>query len=837
MKLTYRKDYTVSNYLIKTTDLVFKLFEDKTIVTNTMYFYKNPKSTDNSNKLFLNGKNLKLINLKKNNIKISCKTTDRGIFISDLDDEFSLEVITEIYPSKNTSLKGLYKSSGNFCTQCEAQGFRNISYYLDRPDVLSIWSVVIIADKSKYPMLLSNGNLILEDKNSVKWHDPHPKPCYLFALVAGDFAVLTDVFITKSNKKVQLKIFTQKHNFHKTNFAMLALKKAFLWDETRFNLEYDLDIYMIVAVDDFNMGAMENKGLNIFNSIYVLADTRTATDKDFINIEALIGHEYFHNWTGNRVTCRDWFQLSLKEGLTVFREQEFTSDEHSRALKRIDDAQFLRSLQFAEDSGAMAHPVRPDSYLEVDNFYTLTVYEKGAEIVRMLHTLLGEKLFQKAINLYLTKHNATAATVDDFIMAMESVSAINLAQFKLWYSQIGTPVVDITTDYDSKNKTFIINIKQKLTNNNSNFYIPFNYALFNNDGKKITTDTVIIDTKTKQLKFNDISSKPVCSYLRGFSAPIIVNTNLSYQERIKLLSYEDDAFSKFNNAQILWGKLLLNKLGAKAKKEIFNCFFDILATSKDNGLTARLISMPNEKYIQQQKKIITVVKTHNDLLSLALEFANFSKDLLLSTYNKLNNNNNEFNETQIANRALKNTCLWYLSLLKKYDLCYKQYQSATCMSDKFSAFIVLTRRDNHYRNKVLSDFYNTYKDDTQVIDKWFSTQALAEDADIKVIKRLMKHEQFVFLNPNKLRAVIGSWCSNYMQFHSKDGYELLSDIIIKLNTVNSQVGARFVAVFSHYRRYQKPQSNLQKQALEKILAVHKLSPDIQEVVTKTLNNK
>ncbi len=837
MKLIYRKNYKVPNYLIKTTDLVFELFEDKTIVKNTMCFYKNLKSKDNSSKLFLNGKSLKLISLKKDNKEIAYKISDDGITISGLTNNFNLEIITEIYPHKNTSLKGLYKSSGNFCTQCEAEGFRNISYYLDRPDVLSIWSVIIIADKNKYPILLSNGNLILDDKTSVKWYDPYPKPCYLFALVAGDFAVLTDIFITKSNKKVQLKIFTQKHNAHKTSFAMSALKKAFLWDEVRFNLEYDLDVYMIVAVDDFNMGAMENKGLNIFNSNFVLADTNTTTDKDFINIKAVIGHEYFHNWTGNRITCRDWFQLSLKEGLTVFREQEFTSDEHSRALKRIDDVSFLRSSQFAEDSGAMAHPVRPESYLAVNNFYTLTVYEKGAEIVRMLHTLLGEKVFKKAINLYLTKYDSMAVTVDDFIMTMEQASNINLRQFKLWYSQIGTPVIDISTNYDSKNKTFTINIKQKLSKNNNPFYLPFSYALFSNNGNKIIADTAIIKNEKQQLKFNNISTKPICSYLRGFSAPIIVNAKLSYNERIKLLTYEDDTFSKFDNAQILWSKLLLNKLNNNAKKQIFNCFANILASSADNGLTARLISMPDEKYIQQQTKIITPLKTHNNLVNLALEFAIFVKDLLLSTYNKLNDNNNQFNETQIAHRALKNTCLGYLSLIKNYNLCYKQYNNASCMSDKFSALIGLVRYDNNYRNEVLADFYNTYKHDTQVIDKWFSIQALAEDSDVGVIKKLMQHNKFSFTNPNRLRAVINSWCNNYPQFHTRDGYELLSNIIIKLNKTNPQIGARFVSAFNHYSRYEKVQSNLQKKSLERILLVDKLSPDILEMAKNALKHK
>ncbi|MEO1945361.1 MAG: aminopeptidase N, partial [Candidatus Thioglobus sp.] len=470
-KPIYRKDYLPSPYLISTTELNFELFDDQTIVTSRIVFYKNKevKGSGVHNSLFLNGVNLDLVSISIGEVTPKYKVKDDGLELNDLDDDFVLDVITRIHPEKNTTLNGLYKSSGNYCTQCEAHGFRHITYYLDRPDVLSTFTTSIKANPSKYPVLLSNGNLISESDGSAVWHDPAPKPCYLFALVAGDFAVLEDKYKTISDRDVDLKIYVEPHNIGKTRFAMDSLIKSFEWDERRFGLEYDLDIYMIVAVDDFNMGAMENKGLNIFNSTYVLANPETATDKDFINVEAVIGHEYFHNWTGNRVTCRDWFQLSLKEGLTVFRDQEFTSDMHSRSIKRIEDVNQLRTYQFAEDAGPMQHPVRPESYIEMNNFYTVTVYEKGAEVIRMIHTLLGESGFQRGMKLYFKRHDGCAVTIDDFVSSMSDANNFDFSQFMNWYSEAGTPEVSITSNFDDINKTFNVNIKQ---NSRHNYYFP-----------------------------------------------------------------------------------------------------------------------------------------------------------------------------------------------------------------------------------------------------------------------------------------------------------------------------------------------------------------------------
>ncbi|MBE8190478.1 MAG: aminopeptidase N [Candidatus Thioglobus sp.] len=505
----YRQDYQPSDYLIHTTELSFELFENETLVTAKVHYYQNPKVKNPPNSLFLNGKNLELIEILIDGFQPDYQLKNDGLQLKNLPADFVLEITTKIHPETNTSLNGLYKTSGNFCTQCEAHGFRQITYYLDRPDVLSVFTTRITADFKRYPILLSNGNLLENQPGTATWFDPHPKPCYLFALVAGDLAVLQDTFTTKSGAEVALKIYVEKHNISKTKFAMESLKRAFAWDERRFGLEYDLEIYMIVAVDDFNMGAMENKGLNIFNSKYVLANPDTATDSDFINIEAVIGHEYFHNWTGNRVTCQDWFQLSLKEGLTVFRDQEFTSDLHARSIKRITDVKALRTLQFAEDSGPMAHPVRPESYIEMNNFYTMTVYEKGAEVVRMIHTLLGEAGFQRGLKLYFQRYDGQAVTIDDFVEAMSEANNFDFADFMAWYSTSGTPQIRIK---NSANKITISQPDERL--------FPLKYGVLDCEGSELESGVLIMKGKQKQFDFSHLPADCRFSWLRDFSAPV-----------------------------------------------------------------------------------------------------------------------------------------------------------------------------------------------------------------------------------------------------------------------------------------------------------------------------
>lgn len=839
-KVIFRKDYKPSNYLIKSTDLVFEIEENQTYVSSTIQFYKNNALKNTSNELFLNGKDLELLSILKNGESINYILKENGILITNLEDEFILEIKTKIHPEKNTTLSGFYKSSSIYCTQCEAHGFSQIMYYLDRPDVLSIFSTTIIADKTKHPILLSNGNLkakkdLKDGKHLATWVDPQPKPCYLFALVAGDLALIEDKFITKSKKEVKLQIFVEKHNINKTKFAIEALKSAFLWEEQRFNLEYDLDIYMIVAVDDFNMGAMENKGLNIFNSHYVLANSNTATDKDFVDIEAVIGHEYFHNWTGNRVTCQDWFQLSLKEGLTVFRDQEFISDLYSRGIKRIEDVRDLRSYQFYEDSGPMAHPVRPESYIEVNNFYTATVYEKGAELIRMLHTLLTEDGFQKGIDLYLKTFDGKAATIDNFVWAMSVANNYDLEHFKLWYSQKGTPKIIINTDFDKDNDKYIVKIKQ-ITNDNKPLFIPLVYGLLdsNSNNKEIKKGLLIINRNQQTIEFNNINKKPIASWFRGFSAPIILEDDLSFDDRLFIIKNDTDNFNIWDNSQKIWLNYLLNRTNNKEK--IFTAFKDILAKNTNTALTAEMFLLPSERFLQQQLDEIDVFAINNKREKLIYDLALELKNEFYKTYNKLNvNKEYKLSPKDIADRSLKNLSLYYLSHLKEYDLAYEQYKNANCMTDKIQAFQCLLKFDNKYRADVINDFYNIYQDDTEVIDKWFTIQASSTLTNVNTIHKLMSHPKFCFNTPNRLRSVIGSFSQNYPNFHTNEGYELLTDIILRLNKSNPQIGARMVSIYNHWHKFRDNERKLQKQQLEKIYKISDLSDDIFEIVSKALN--
>ncbi|HCQ70048.1 MAG TPA: aminopeptidase N, partial [Gammaproteobacteria bacterium] len=682
----YRKDYQPSAYLIRTTELSFDLSEDETLVSSKVHYYQNPNLASQERRLFLNGVNLELISISIDGVQPNYQLVDEGLEISDLADEFTLEITTRIHPEKNTSLNGLYQSSGNFCTQCEAHGFRQITYYLDRPDVLSVFTTHIKADHKRYPILLSNGNLISSKPGEVTWHDPSLKPCYLFALVAGDFAVLEDTYTTISGKEVALKIYVESHNIDKTQFAMDSLKRSFAWDEQRFGLEYDLDIYMIVAVDDFNMGAMENKGLNIFNSTYVLANPDTATDKDFINVEAVIGHEYFHNWTGNRVTCQDWFQLSLKEGLTVFRDQEFTSDLHSRSIKRIEDVNGLRTFQFAEDAGPMKHPVRPESYIEMNNFYTYTVYEKGAEVIRMIHTLLGETGFQSGMKLYFERHDGQAVTIDDFVAAMSDANDFDFKPFMAWYSQPGTPEVEVNTEYDAQQKTYKATFKQE---GEHTYYLPIRYGLMNQRGEEIEQGILVLDQNQKTFEFKDIQNEPTPSWLRGFSAPIKLTSNLNTEQKIFLCEHDTDAFSRWDNAQALWSSLILNPEQID-EGALFSAFENILTKETDNALISELLTLPSERLIHLQMDEINIIEAKQKREAVIDKIVQRFKPVLLSIYNRLNTADVfELTPGAVGNRSLKNTCLSYLVKAGEFDLAYHQFESANCMSDRLAAFNAL----------------------------------------------------------------------------------------------------------------------------------------------------
>ena len=733
-----------------------------------------------------------------------------------------------IHPESKTDLNGLYQSSGNFCTQCEAMGFRQITYYLDRPDVLSIFTTKITANRDNYPVLLSNGNLVSKTSTQVIWHDPAPKPCYLFALVAGKLDFLQDSFVTSTGREVDLRLYVEPHNMHKTSFAMDSLKKSFKWDEERFNLSYDLDIYMIVAVDDFNMGAMENKGLNIFNSDCVLANQETSTDASFIRIESIIGHEYFHNWTGNRVTCRDWFQLSLKEGLTVFRDQEFSSDLRSRAIQRITDVNELKTRQFSEDSGPMAHPVRPESYIAMDNFYTATVYEKGAEVIRMIHTILGEEGFQKGMTLYFDRHDGSAVTIDDFVASMADANHFNFDNFMPWYSKSGTPEVCVDDEYDSELNIYRATFTQK--NQTTPFVIPNKFGLLLDDGKEIESGMILIDELVKTISFENIKSKPIPSWFRGFSAPIKFHSNLSVNQKIFLSSNDSDPFNRWDNIQSLWLDYILNPQKVD-EKELFIMIKNLFNKNSDFALLSEMISLPSEQIIHQNVGQIDVqevsYKRENSSLSVAKNF----KVLFLETYQKLNYKKAfDLSSKSVGERALKNKCLSYLSKLGEYELAYEQYNNADCMTDQFSAFQCLLDSSNPYRNEVISRFYTQHKSDAQVMDKWFSAQSLSPITSVADIRELMKHELFSITNPNRVRSVIGSFSRNSCQFHCKDGYQLLTEIIIKLDSMNPQIAARFLSIFNHWRRFTSMYSSLQKNELNSIINRKNLSDDVYEIV-------
>ena len=831
----FRKDYEPSSHLIKTTELDFNLGDHETIVSSRIVFYKNPLFTKTVDELFLNGESLELLSIKIDGLDANYVLKDDGIFLVSPPKNFVLEVKVKIHPESKTDLNGLYQSSGNFCTQCEAMGFRQITYYLDRPDVLSVFTTKINADRDQYPVLLSNGNLIEETKNYSTWHDPAPKPCYLFALVAGKLDYLQDEYKTATGRLVDLRLYVEPHNMHKTAFAMESLKKAFRWDEERFNLSYDLDIYMIVAVDDFNMGAMENKGLNIFNSDCVLANKETSTDSSFVRIESIIGHEYFHNWTGNRVTCRDWFQLSLKEGLTVFRDQEFSSDLRSRAIQRISDVIQLKTRQFAEDSGPMSHPVRPESYISMDNFYTSTVYEKGAEVIRMIHTILGEDGFQKGMKLYFDRHDGDAVTIDDFVSSMADANNTNFESFMPWYSKAGTPEVTVEDEYDSETKVYSATFTQK--NQNTPFMIPNEFGLIAKDGSEIKSGMVVVDELIKTISFENVPSKPIPSWFRGFSAPIKFNNGLSSEEKIFLVTNDSDPFNRWDNVQSLWLDYILSP-ELISKMEIFTMIENLMTKEGDLALLSEMISLPSEQIIHQNVTEIDVEDVHSKRNNTHLEIGSEFKGVFLDTYEKLNFKKAfDLSSASVAERALKNTCLAYLTRLGEFDIAYQQFMNSECMTDQFGAFQPLLNNPNPYRDEVIERFYNEHHSDVQVMDKWFSAQSVSSLTSVDDVKSLMKHELFTMKNPNRVRSVIGSFSQNTSQFHCQEGYELLSEVIVELDELNPQIAARFAGIFNHWRRFAPRYSELQEIQIQSIIDREKISKDVFEIVQSAISGK
>ncbi len=845
----FLKDYTPPVFLIRTVDLCFQIFEKATVVHSKIHFYRNIKEGDS---LFLDGECLKLLEIKIDGEKLSSdqyEQTDDGLVLKSLVDDFIFECSVEIDPVNNKALEGLYKSGNIYCTQNEAQGFRKITYYLDRPDVLAKFKTRIEADKNQFPLLLSNGNRISEgeldkERHWVQWEDPFPKPCYLFALVAGDLAVVSDDFITKSGRKVRLEFYVDHGNEDKCDWAIRSLKESMKWDERRFSLEYDLDLYMVVAVDAFNMGAMENKGLNIFNSHYVLAKKETATDDDFIGIESVIGHEYFHNWTGNRVTCRDWFQLTLKEGLTVYRDQEFTSDLNSRVVKRIDDVKSLRARQFPEDAGPMSHPIRPSSYIEINNFYTATVYEKGAEVIRMMATIIGEHNFRKAMNLYFQKHDGQAVTTEDFVNTVSEASSVDFDLFKNWYQQKGTPIVKVVESYNQKQERFEIDIEQALPfNQNEILHIPLKIGLLNREGEEVESKLIELKSKSEKLVFSGYKEKPVLSFNREFSAPIKVERDLSTEEMALMMAHDTDGFNRWDCGQRLYMdklKSMVSHPEEKAGHLLMNAFKNLLVdTEIDNAFKAYAISLPSEAEINDALEAPDYKKVHEARIKLLEEFALSNQELFYEMYINLSKEKKfSLSQQDMGNRALKNKILTYLYRTSKYShLVYEQFNKATNMTDELGALRLIVHDVTADSKESIQRFYDKWQDDFLVLNKWFAVCASADRSDIfKVVNDLAKNPKFDGKNPNMLRSLYGSFAMNLVAFNKEDGsgYEFMAKKIEEIDSFNPQIAARFCSLFNRYHQLPTKLKGLMKKSLEGILEKENLSRDTFEIVSQTL---
>ncbi len=783
----------------------------------------------------MNGESMELLSIKLNGTEPDYQLKDDGLSLIEPPENFVLEITNRIHPESNSDLNGLYQSSGNFCTQCEAHGFRKITYYLDRPDVLSVFTTHIYADRDKYPVLLSNGNLTEQSSSHASWHDPAPKPCYLFALVAGKLKSLNDSYTTSSGREVDLRLYVEPHNMHKTAFAMESLKRAFKWEEDRFGLCYDLDIYMIVAVDDFNSGAMENKGLNIFNSDCILANKDTTIDSDFLNIESIIAHEYFHNWTGNRVTCRDWFQLSLKEGLTVFRDQEFSSDMRSRSIKRIEDVVSLKTRQFSEDSGPMAHPVRPESYIVMDNFYTATVYDKGAEVIRMIHTILGEEGFQKGMQLYFQRHDGDAVTIDDFVASMADANEFDFETFMPWYCRAGTPEVEVVDDYDAKKNIYRATFRQK--NQSKPYVVPNNFGLIDTEGCEVASGTILLDELEKTIEFKNIETRPIPSWFRAFSAPIIVNSNISNKDKIYLSLHDTDPFNRWDNIQSLWLQCILEPEEFD-QNNLFDVIESLLKEEADYALLSKMLQIPAERILHQNAAKIDVAKLHQKRENVIDAVSKRLKGTLIFTYEKLSTNKPfDLSTESIGERALKNLCLKYLANSDSHELAYEQFNSANCMTDRMASFEVLIRSHNPYLDEAIERIYNEFKDDAQVIDMWFSYQSLSPLTTPSRVKELMGHRLFSIKNPNRVRSLVGAFTQNHLQFHCQDGYRLFGEFILELDSINPQVAARLVGIFNLWKKYTPNYSEMQRKELEAIRATRNLSNNVFEIVNIALEGE
>ncbi|WP_371366090.1 aminopeptidase N [Pseudomonas sp. QL9] len=878
-KVIYLKDYQAPEYLIDETNLTFELYEDHTLVHAQLVMRRNPERGEGLPPLVLDGQQLELLSLALDDRALQpgdYQLDDSHLTLQPTAKQFTVDSTVRIHPESNTALEGLYKSGKMFCTQCEAEGFRKITYYLDRPDVMSSFTTTVSAEQHKYPVLLSNGNPVASGSEEggrhwATWQDPFKKPAYLFALVAGDLWAVEDSFTTMSDREVALRIYVEPENIDKCQHAMDSLKKSMRWDEKVYGREYDLDIFMIVAVNDFNMGAMENKGLNIFNSSCVLAKAETATDAAHQRVEGVVAHEYFHNWSGNRVTCRDWFQLSLKEGFTVYRDAEFSADMNSRTVKRVEDVAFLRTNQFAEDAGPMAHPVRPDSFIEISNFYTLTVYEKGSEVVRMIHTLLGAEGFRKGSDLYFERHDGQAVTCDDFVKAMEDANGVDLTQFKRWYSQSGTPRLAVEEAFDAAAQTYTLTFRQSCPptpgqKDKQPFVIPVEMGLLDKLGNPLPlrlqgeehahgSNRVLQVTEAEQsFTFVGLAEKPLPSLLRGFSAPVKLSFPYDRDQLMFLMQHDEDGFNRWEAGQQLSVQVLQEMIGQHQRGEqlvlderLIAAFRTLLQDNAlDQAMVAEMLSLPSEAYLTELSEEADVEAIH-----AAREFARqrIAETLHEPLWQRYQANREASRKTpyvaeaeQIARRSLQNIALSYLMLSGKQEVlaaCLEQYESCDNMTERLTALAVLVNSQfESEKAKGLEMFADYFKDDPLVMDQWFSVQAgCTLPCGLERVQALMAHPAFTLKNPNKIRALIGAFANqNLVNFHRADGagYRFLADQVITLNALNPQIASRLLGPLTRWRKYAPARQAQMRGELERILASGELSSDVYEVVSKSL---
>ena len=875
---TYRRNYSPPDYRIQSVELDFDLGVETTRVRSRLEIRATEDSGDGTRPLVLDGESLELLGISLDGRPLGdgeYQLDEASLTVPAPARNFTLEIETAIHPGANTGLSGLYVSNGVFCTQCEAEGFRRITYFLDRPDVMATYRTTIRADRAHYPVLLSNGNLVEErplgdGRHLAVWHDPFPKPSYLFALVTGDLALNEDSFVTRSGRKVRLCIYVEHGKEQKTGYAMEVLKRAMRWDEERFSLEYDLDLFNIVAVSDFNMGAMENKSLNVFNDKYILADPETATDDDYAGIERVVAHEYFHNWTGNRITCRDWFQLSLKEGLTVFRDQEFCSDMRSRPVLRIQDVRTLRARQFPEDAGPLAHPVRPDSYIAIDNFYTPTVYEKGAEVIRMLHSLLGEEGFQHGMKLYVERHDGQAVTCDDFAAAMADANGVDLEQFKLWYSQAGTPALEIEARYDEKEGAYEVTVTQHCPPTPGQpqkqpMHIPLAIGALDAQGRDIPLRleneaappagagrVLPLTAAWQSFRFVNLPQPRALSVNRGFSAPVRSKVARRGGDLAFLMAHDSDPFARWEAGQEYATKLMLERV--KALRQGEEPPFDdgyVAAIGKilrsdglDKAFVAEAASLPSEAFVAEQMTPVDIEGIHRAREALRRAVARAWRQ----DFERLHEQNRSDvtyspDAAAAGRRALKNMALFYLAALAGEDAgalarVVAQYHDCNNMTDRIAALRLLVDFPGPQRQQALDDFHTRFRDDPLVVDKWLALQAVSTLPDtLAQVKGLLSHPAFSLQRPNKVRALVGTFTvSNQLRYHAVDGsgYAFHADVVLELDGVNPTMAARLLTPLGRWQRFDGGRREKMKDQLSRILAKPGLSSDVYEIASKSL---